>query len=601
MLKNPLDAQVSNPKPFRPDRRTNAAASTRKPVAHKLARPCTAFVALVGGLTGQAANLIGGTPDTSNWPHPAAPTGNPYPRSSAGAAAIAQRRQIEQLGKALFWDEQVSSDNTVACGTCHMPRFGGTDGRAVPLQGNGNRGSHGVIPQSLSTSGTVDYGFASSSSINRSVTPVAAPSMIGAYLFRQLFWDLSAGPVFADVNGTPLPNFSADAALEALAVRPPMNVVEMGHVGTSWTFLSAKLAQSYPLALAVAGTIPPDIAWIMAMNARYDSVFNTVFANHAQFGGTVGVTRERFALAIAHYQRTLIPDQAPIDLGTMTANQISGFNVMKTRAGGGGSCFVCHSASGNPTLSGAGKLIDPFDNLFSDGRLQTIGISNDGNQPQPPRKTATLRNLGLHTKFFSAGRSMTPAQLIDSYHGTRSTSFGIPRAEVNFSPPLTDQEHGDVLDFLFNALTDPRVTNELPPFDRPTLRSEVNAFEANEYGTGTPPSGSSTVPEIIANAPPVVPKSGAGSWFKVGVGRVESGATTVAMLSLLPASGPLVWVGSPTFYAYGTIATSQGIATHHPSTPLDAGAIGLTLHVQWMVSGSSGLAYSDAATLVPFQ
>ena len=31
------------------------------------------------------------------------------------------------LGKALFWDEQLSSDNTMACGTCHRPAAGGSD------------------------------------------------------------------------------------------------------------------------------------------------------------------------------------------------------------------------------------------------------------------------------------------------------------------------------------------------------------------------------------------------------------------------------------------------------------------------------------------
>ena len=33
------------------------------------------------------------------------------------------------LGKILFWDEQLSSDNTMACGTCHIPSNGGTDPR----------------------------------------------------------------------------------------------------------------------------------------------------------------------------------------------------------------------------------------------------------------------------------------------------------------------------------------------------------------------------------------------------------------------------------------------------------------------------------------
>ena len=50
------------------------------------------------------------------------------------------------LGKILFWDEQLSSDDSVACGTCHLPEFGGSDGR---LQGGLHPGPDGVF-------GTVD-------------------------------------------------------------------------------------------------------------------------------------------------------------------------------------------------------------------------------------------------------------------------------------------------------------------------------------------------------------------------------------------------------------------------------------------------------------
>src|SRR4030095_5498223 len=35
------------------------------------------------------------------------------------------------LGKTLFWDEQLSSTRTVACGTCHVARVGGSDPRTA--------------------------------------------------------------------------------------------------------------------------------------------------------------------------------------------------------------------------------------------------------------------------------------------------------------------------------------------------------------------------------------------------------------------------------------------------------------------------------------
>ncbi len=43
------------------------------------------------------------------------------------------------LGKILFWDEQLSSDDTVACGTCHIPAP-----VVVPPTSSGGGGSAGI-------------------------------------------------------------------------------------------------------------------------------------------------------------------------------------------------------------------------------------------------------------------------------------------------------------------------------------------------------------------------------------------------------------------------------------------------------------------------
>src|SRR5262245_21326303 len=42
------------------------------------------------------------------------------------------------LGKILFWEEQLSSDDTMACGTCHRSAAGGSDPRAAPSSAGGN-------------------------------------------------------------------------------------------------------------------------------------------------------------------------------------------------------------------------------------------------------------------------------------------------------------------------------------------------------------------------------------------------------------------------------------------------------------------------------
>ena len=57
-----------------------------------------------------------------------APTYFPAPVDPAGNPTTPQKAL---LGKALFWDEQLSSSRTVACGTCHIFGRGGAEiGRA---------------------------------------------------------------------------------------------------------------------------------------------------------------------------------------------------------------------------------------------------------------------------------------------------------------------------------------------------------------------------------------------------------------------------------------------------------------------------------------
>jgi len=66
----------------------------------------------------------------------------------------------------------------------------------------------------------------------------------------------------------------------------------------------------------------------------------------------------------------------------------------------------------------------------------------------------------------------------------------------NYNFNMTNQEESDLIDFVSNALTDPRVAAEQFPFDRPTLRSEAppdneapgsagNFREHGVAGTGT--------------------------------------------------------------------------------------------------------------------
>lgn len=505
-----------------------------------------------------------------------------------------------QLGKALFWEEQVSSDNTVACGTCHLPQFGGTDGRsstpfAGPAPNTGNLGSFGVLPQVTNPSNPLQADYGSNLPTgDRQVTPVAAPSVIGAYMFGQLFWDMRAGAEFDSGGGTPFVGFEDFAALEALAVEPPLSTIEMGHGGLDWGngFLQHKLGTAQPLAMVDPATIPTDLAWIPQTYTDYNAAFNAVFAGHFSAGGTAGVTRKRFAMAVAHYQRTLIPDQAPIDLGTMTNSQQNGFQHMLAEG-----CFNCHSNSGAPEWLAAGGFADPLDSLFSNGQLEATGVFT-GQVQQPERKTPTLRNLGLRTKFFSNGLT-SHVGLVNFYVGPRpmqSSPLLEPGTSFPAGFPLSKQL--EVEDFLFNALTDPRVAAETGPFSRPQLHSETVTFGGNLVGTPTPAAGST--PRMIANVPPLVPGGGAPQWLKIGLHSAAANSATLILFGgSANAAGP-VWLDSPFLTSIGPVTNANGIATLHQPVPLTPGLIGLPLYFQWVVDGPS-LSYSEAAVLVPFQ
>lgn len=540
------------------------------------------------------AGLIGEPPDVSNWPHPAAPDGNKFPRSTATPAELKYRDLKAQLGKALFWEEQVSVDNTMSCGTCHLPKAGGTDNRLGAFHPNGNQGAFGVIGQAV-VFGQIDYGYTAPASANfdRLPTGIHTPTMIGSYVFERQFWDMRAGPDFSDEAGVPILNFGDWASAEDQAVGPVISDVEMGHQNMLWSqnLIQKKIGTSFPLALVDPGTIPPDVMWLVTSGADYNELFDKIYFTDPQFGGHQGVTRERFAMAIAHYERTLIPDQAPIDTATMSLSAVAGFNLVKASG-----CFACHSTSGNPTLSSpTGKLVDAFDNPFSDGRFHNIGFG--------VVKTPTLRNVALRAKFFSTGNGnggLNTLNDIITFYDNQPGFLGL-----NGSGPggtLTVPERKNVTNF-FHSLTDKRVANALPPFDRPELaseRSDFNPFEGNEYGVGTAgPSG--LTPEILANAPPLVttPGSFPNPWFKVGVGNAPPLSSAMVMVSGSSAPGPTIWVGPAVFTPPVTI-NAQGIGTVHSPLPLVPSSIGLKFFTQWIVSDGGGFGFSDAAVFKPF-
>ena len=167
-------------------------ASTRR--LRRLSHPVTVLLVLAGSSPGRAQDGSSGV--IGDFPQVAFPPGNP-----------STPEKIE-LGRALFFEEQLSTDDTMACATCHLPATGGADPRAgAPAPGvdgilgtlDDEFGSPGMIRQDAAGR----YEHHPAFGVARQATERNAPSVIGAAFFSHLFWDQRAGPAFLDEPWSP--------------------------------------------------------------------------------------------------------------------------------------------------------------------------------------------------------------------------------------------------------------------------------------------------------------------------------------------------------------------------------------------------------------
>lgn len=362
------------------------------------------------------------------------------------------------LGKILFWDEQLSSDNTVACGSCHAPTAAGGDLRLGTHPGAD--GIFGTIDDVTGSPGVVrrdSDGFAIEDPLfgfDVQVTGRAAPNFFGGIWSPQQFWDGRAeGQLIDPLDGVTVA-IAANGSLEVQALGPILSDVEMAAEGRTWADVTNKLATAVPMVYATA--IPADMQTAIAASPSYGDLFAAAFGDSA-------ITPVRIAFAIATYERTLVADQTPFDLGTLTVAQTQGFNAAFAPPGPGvpPNCSACHMPP-----------------LFTDNTFRNIGV-------RPPAedtgreaitgiaadlgrfKTPTVRNAGLKTTFMHNGSLTTLAEVIAFY------APGGQNSAENLDPvmpvPLAPLAIPNVIDFIQNGLTDPRVSTGTFPFDAPAL------------------------------------------------------------------------------------------------------------------------------------
>ncbi|MEO6597584.1 MAG: cytochrome c peroxidase [Planctomycetota bacterium] len=523
-------------------------------------------------------------------PPPPVPAGNPMSPDKV------------LLGKALFWDEQLSSSRSVACGTCHIPARGGADPRAAAALHPGADGVFGTDDDVHGSPGVAKHTATGELvpseifGVQVQVTGRRAPSMINAAYSASLFVDGRATDVFRDpVTQTVV--LPSGGALESQIAAPPVNSTEMGHPGRTWTDIANDLSTRTPLALA--SNVPAALQQFVAGHT-YDGLFVQVF-------GSPGVTPVRIVFAIAAYERSLISDQSPFDrylagLGTLTNQQTLGLARFQTF------CATCHTDL-DPAVLTTGPELDDFRNIGVRPPAEDLGrgaitaaVGDRGKFRVPG-----LRNVALRAGYFHNGSQQTLAQVVDFY--ARGGDFADNR------DPLVDAINGHIfiadnlqLQALLNALTDPRVAQELPPFDRPRLWSEgLNV--PGVYGSGT--AGTCGLsPHIVALGPAYLGNDVLG----VAVEHIAPNLFTALLLDIAgspvpitptPLSGHGVHLAlTPALQMFLTglslpAPSGSAYATavfHLPANPALVG----TYWLQWVAldpNGPSGIASSNALRL----
>jgi cytochrome c peroxidase len=449
------------------------------------------------------------------------------------------------LGKILYWDEQLSSDNTVACGTCHRPGKGGGD----PRQGR-NPGADGVMGTDDDTFGSPGVAHMDKAGMVRQhkifgagpqVGGRAAPSNFGTIWSNYLFWDGRAGPKVTDPE-TGKVVIKTGGALENQAMGPLQNPAEMAKDDRGWADLDQKLRVARPLALATR--VPQDMAAAIKAHPDYPDLFKQAF-------GDPKIDAVRAVEAIATYERTLVPDQTPYDLATQPGKPADpeiqrGMLLLDTAH-----CTACHKPP-----------------LFTDNKFHNIGVRRpyqdegrgkiSGDPADNGRfKTPTLRNSSLRTSFTHTGEFTDMRKVLDHYVTPKAEAEPLPGTDQPYKTTIEDSQRQQIVDFLANDLTDPRVAAEQFPFDRPVLRSERHSGQA----PGRPEDFKARFESGVVKLTWTAPRGGAEDYVLVRDGEVIGLPTEPAFED----PGQTPWLR----HRYSLVARNDAAVA---STPVSAGA-----------------------------
>ena len=322
------------------------------------------------------------------------------------------------LGRVLFYDVNLSANNTISCASCHQQSAGFADNARFSTGLNGQQTRRNTM------------------------------SLVNSRYYQsgRFGWDERA------------------ATLEAFALLPVQDHVEMGmELGA----LEAKLQQLdyYPVlfrnafgsetvtASGVAKALAQYVRSIVSYNSKYDE----------------GMRQAGYP----HFE-----DEEP-PLPNFSAEETLGKDIFFSNTDHEAHCFYCHSTpamiapgNGNVNLEDDFAKNNGLELVYADnGKGEVTGISGD----MAKFKVPSLRNIALTAPYMHDGRFQTLEEVIDHYsdgvqqhpslHFRLSTVDDGPQGGVPRKQNFTDAEKEALIAFL-NTLTDATVVTD-PKFSNP--------------------------------------------------------------------------------------------------------------------------------------
>ena len=330
---------------------------------------------------------------------------------------------VSTLGRVLFYDPNLSLNNTIACASCHKQTAGFADNQKLSRGFEGRLTTRNSLPiQNLSTFGPM-MDFVSSSS----------SSFFGQ---THLFWD------------------GREQVLEKLVLQPIGNHIEMGVADAK--SLSKKLsALPYYAALfndaygspevtteGVSTAISTFVRGIVTTNTRFDRFNQT-----------------RFMLQPLEGDKSEVPPQT-----IMNSLEIEGMLLFQEK-------YDCNSCHGVQSASGYIFIGGTFANIGLDANYSDPGLQNvTGNAADAGKfKIPSLRNVAYTAPYMHDGRFETLDEVLEHY------SEGIadhPNLDAKLrddtgharSMNISEHERKAIIAFIRtlsdeSVLTDPRFSN----------------------------------------------------------------------------------------------------------------------------------------------